>query len=650
MNTLMRVILLVTLTGFARSAAARPAEDALGAFTSQTNVLPGTTRACFLEDRDVALLLRPGRDIRMISLSDPGDSVVVAEGDFTAITALEDGTWLAFDAESGSIVQRDLPSGSVSGSLDLRRSEPLKEGVDPFVDVVALEPHPDGILVVERSAHRVRVIGWDGTEHLRLGGKGSAEGAFSFPADAAVDATGGIYVVDRDNHRVQRFAPDGAFVQSWGGRGAFPGLLSAPSSIDIEGGLIYVAEELNHRVSVFEPTGRFLYQWGMHPLVPRKGEGAIHYPMSIDVAPDGSEALVAEPFERRVQRFSVFPGGVEEARSQPMPSKQSILSHFGPFLAADDDLLAMWEPESGAITVFDMSDETGINITVFSNHGSGWDDMGRLGAVHIDGAPQECIVSDVVNDRLMRWRLRRDRDGVRKYDPFMARLATAVDLDRTRRRLETLEPDRDWAVPRIEALARARSEGAPLLAADVANGVVIALDDRLDPIAVATDCTDPVAMIGDTDRVLLVEADGAILAIEEAGVRTLRSGSDDPIAEPIGGATLVRDATGSGTVFLSLPESDRIVGFDIDGPEPGEQPDAEWGGVGDADGRFHAPSGLGVIRGNRIVVVDQGNHRAQIFTPEGGWLSTFSLSSGYTTPRRRAAEDPETGRDLDDDQ
>ena len=59
---------------------------------------------------------------------------------------------------------------------------------------------------------------------------------------------------------------------------------------------------------------------------------------------------------------------------------------------------------------------------------------------------------------------------------------------------------------------------------------------------------------------------------------------------------------------------------------------------GDADGRFHGPSGLGVIRDGRIVIVDQGNHRAQIFTPEGDWLSTFSLSSGYTTPRRRASD------------
>ena len=79
-----------------------------------------------------------------------------------------------------------------------------------------------------------------------------------------------------------------------------------------------------------------------------------------------------------------------------------------------------------------------------------------------------------------------------------------------------------------------------------------------------------------------------------------------------------------------------------------EEPRVAWGVIGDADGRFHAPSALGVIQGDRLVVVDQGNHRAQIFTPDGQWLSTFSLSSGYTTPRRRAAEDPLTGKDLDE--
>ena len=633
MNTLQTISSLLALAGAAALSPALNAEDALGAFNAQITVPPGATRAAFIPGQDRALVLRPGRDIRMIDLLDEGTPLFVEEGPFTAMTVLEDGSWLAFDAGKQRIIHRDLPATAGSGILDLRQLDRLQDGVEPFMDVVALEPHPDGVLVVERSPHRVRVIGWDGTEHLRLGGKGSGDGAFSFPADAAIDSTGGIYVVDRDNHRVQRFAPDGTFVDSWGGRGAFPGLVSAPSSIDIEGDLVYVAEELNHRVSVFNPGGRFLYQWGMHPLVPRKGEGAIHYPMSIDVSADGSRALVAEPFERRLQSFERFPGGIDEARSQPLPSKESILSHFGPFLAADDDLLAMWEPESGAVTVFDVSGDTGINITVFTNHGSGWDDLGRLGALHLDADAQEFIVSDVVNDRLQVWRLERDRDAMIKYDPFMARLATAVELDRMLRKLDALAPDRTWKTPRIEAFARSRRAGAPLLAADTANHVIIALDDQLDPIGIGVDCKDPVAMVREGDSILLVEADGTCVPLASDGTRAgpTRTLTGD---HPIGGAALHE-----GVLYHSARESDRMESTML--AIPGATGPA-WGRTGDADGLFYAPSGVAMIADDRIVVVDQGNHRAQIFSPQGDWLSTFSLSSGYTTPRRRSSEEAST--------
>jgi DNA-binding beta-propeller fold protein YncE len=633
MNNLPTMIFLLTLTCTATWAPAQDPENALGTFTSQVTVLPGTTRASFIPGQDRALVLRPGRDLRMIDLLEEGAPLFVEDGDFTAMTVLEDGSWLAFDADAQQIVHRDLPSSGASGILDLRQLDRLQDGVDPFMDVVALEPHPDGILIVERSPHRVRVIGWDGAEHLRLGGKGSGEGEFIFPADAAVDSTGGIYVVDRDNHRVQRFAPDGTFVDSWGGRGAFPGLVSAPVSIDIEGDLIYVAEELNHRVSVFDSGGRFLYQWGMHPLVPRKGEGAIHYPMSVDVSSDGSRALVAEPFERRLQSFERFPGGIEEARTQPLPSKESILSHFGPFLAADDDLLAMWEPESGAVTVFDVSGDTGINITVFTNHGSGWDDLGRLGALHLDADAQEFIVSDVVNDRLQIWRLERDRDAMIKYDPFMARLATAVDLKRTLRQLETLAPDRTWKTPRIEAFARSHREGAPLLAADTANHVIISFDDQLDPIGIGVDCQDPVALVREGSSILLVEADGTCVPLASDGTR---AGPTKMLTgdHPVGGAALHE-----GVLYHSARESDRMESTML--AIPGATGPA-WGRTGDADGLFYAPSGVAVIADGRIVVVDQGNHRAQIFSAQGDWLSTFSLSSGYTTPRRRSSEDAST--------
>ena len=622
-------------------------EDALGAFDREHDLQPGVTRAAFHPEGGV-LVLAPGATAP--PEGDGADQLLFRNG--AAMCVLKDGRVAVV---VGDEIQLSAPNDpdEIEATIKVTDAEPL-------TDVVAIREHGDGFLVVESAAHRIRSIGPDGRERMRLGGKGSGKGEFNFPLDVALDNQGRIFVVDRDNHRIQRLSPEGVFERDWGGRGAFPGLLAAPSSIDIENDQVYVSEELNHRVSVFDLDGRYRYQWGMHSVVPRQGQGRIHYPMSVDVSSDGSRAVVAEPFERRIQFFKLFPGGIAEARQQPMPSKQDIRSHFGPFIAADEDLLAMWEPESGSIVVFDMTTETGINITVFTNHGSGWDDLGRLGALHVDGKEQVIIVSDLVNDRLLRWRLDRDREGTLKYDPFMARLATAVDLQRTRERLESLDPERTWVTPRIVALTRAQVPGAPLLAADEANGVVLALNDKLDPIAIGARSIAPIALVSEGEDVRLIEEAGVGVAVWPLGVDGSARGY--PVLldseEPVGGALLF-----GGALYQGNSNNDRIDVFDSEigrAEVPEEElsqvrafdassvnatsflvptPDRGWGETGEEDGQFYAPAGMAATGDGRIVVVDRGNHRAQIFAPDGTWLSTFSLSSGYTTPRRKATDE-----------
>ncbi|MEC7352540.1 MAG: NHL repeat-containing protein, partial [Planctomycetota bacterium] len=412
--------------------------------TIRESVLPPSGDAPSVDERPACFLVPPG--------DDPGGAGVI------------------------ELRLENLPGGPRSIELPAA-------GIEPLADVVRVRPLFDGeaitgFLFLERAPHRLRALDLDGRERFSTGGKGAGEGAFNFPADVAVDSRGRCYVADTDNHRIQRFGPDGRFQLAWGGRGAFPGLLAAPSSIDVEGDLVYIAEELNHRVSVFDTDGRFQYQWGMHAVVPREGEGRIHYPTCLDVSADGSRAVVLEPFERRIQCFTRLPGGLAEARSSPMPAKQDVSSHFGAQVAAEDDLLAMWEPETGSIAVFDVTTDTGLNITVFTNHGSGWDDLGRLGALHLDGARQELVVSDPVNDRLMTWRLERDRSTPIAYDPFMARLTSAIESEAMLADLRRLDPDRSWRRPRITGLARAGIDGAPLVAVDRANDVLLELDAR----------------------------------------------------------------------------------------------------------------------------------------------------------------------------
>lgn len=601
-------------------------QDALGTFDREQVVPPGVSDVGLLADGQ-AVVLGPllGGGARLESPTESG-APYVAYGH--ALCVLDDGQIAVADTDAILIFSMD-------GVVQARIPFPVAgdgRGVD------ALVQHDDGFLIVESEAHRVRALGPDGAEQLRLAGKGATEGAFLYPSDVAVDSTGRFFVVDRDNHRVQRFSADGTFERAWGGRGAFPGLLAAPSSIDIENDLAYVSEELNHRVSVFDLDGRYRYQWGMHSVVPRQGEGRIHYPMSVDVSADASRAVVAEPFERRIQFFERFPGGIAEARQQPMPSKQDIRSHFGPYIAGEDDLVALWEPETGSIAVFDLAGETGINITVFTNHGDGWDDLGRLGAMHIDAEEQVITLSDIDHDRLMRWVFDRDRDGVLKYDPFMARLASAVDLSYVRSDLEARFPDQEWVTPRIVGFARATGGERPLFALDDANGVVLLLDQDFAPMAVGTSFTGPASLLTDGGAVYLLEDGPAGQRMWSLGAQGEREGA--PVAVPIdgpSGGAVVHD----GTLFQSERWNDRIAVFEADSNGAQRMRSRTWGQTGDEDGAFYAPAGLAVIGGGRIVVVDQGNHRAQIFAPDGTWLSTFSLSSGYTTPRRKASETSE---------
>lgn len=622
------------------SADPAPASDlrqdpALGSFDRELPVAIGVDRVTWLGDGSIALDREAGT-IRESVLPPSGDAPSVDER--PACFLVPPGN----DPGGAGVIElrlENLPGGPRSIELPAA-------GIEPLADVVRVRPLFDGeaitgFLFLERAPHRLRALDLDGRERFSTGGKGAGEGAFNFPADVAVDSRGRCYVADTDNHRIQRFGPDGRFQLAWGGRGAFPGLLAAPSSIDVEGDLVYVAEELNHRVSVFDTDGRFQYQWGMHAVVPREGEGRIHYPTCLDVSADGSRAVVLEPFERRIQCFTRLPGGLAEARSSPMPAKQDVSSHFGAQVAAEDDLLAMWEPETGSIAVFDVTTDTGLNITVFTNHGSGWDDLGRLGALHLDGARQELVVSDPVNDRLMTWRLERDRSTPIAYDPFMARLTSAIESEAMLADLRRLDPDRSWRRPRITGLARARIDGAPLVAVDRANDVLLELDARHRPRSIGA---------AGAGHGQLLAAGPGLLLLEPRG-RELLARPLDPTGAPLGDPVELAFEGRSlgavfldGTLYLGSASGDRVEVYEeVLDPRPGEAartPDRSWGGTGELDGRFWAPAGLARIRGDRLVVVDQGNHRAQIFAPDGTWRSTFTLSGGYTVPRPPApAED-----------
>ena len=53
----------------------------------------------------------------------------------------------------------------------------------------------------------------------------------------------------------------------------------------------------------------------------------------------------------------------------------------------------------------------------------------------------------------------------------------------------------------------------------------------------------------------------------------------------------------------------------------------------DVDQMFK-PSGIVHDQQGRLIVLDEGNHRGQIWSQEGQWLVTFGLGRSYTPDRR----------------
>jgi tripartite motif-containing protein 71 len=68
---------------------------------------------------------------------------------------------------------------------------------------------------------------------------------------------------------------------------------------------VYVSDTVNHRLQAFDLNGKLYLIWGRHPETIHEGNGHTHYPSAIKVSPDGSIAVVCEPFEYRCQIFEM---------------------------------------------------------------------------------------------------------------------------------------------------------------------------------------------------------------------------------------------------------------------------------------------------------------------------------------------------------
>ncbi|MFV1981267.1 MAG: 6-bladed beta-propeller [Rhodothermia bacterium] len=124
----------------------------------------------------------------------------------TAVSIFPDGGFVVGDAYNHRIQTFDA-DGTFSWMLpdDMNWAD-TAAGHFNVATSVQVSPTSD-IVVADFYNHRVQVISREGEFLFSFGSKGTGDGQFDRPIDAAFDGEGNLYVVDFGNDRVQKFNP-----------------------------------------------------------------------------------------------------------------------------------------------------------------------------------------------------------------------------------------------------------------------------------------------------------------------------------------------------------------------------------------------------------------------------------------------------------
>jgi len=482
----------------------------------------------------------------------------------------------------------------------------------------------DRVAVSDARGGEIVIVTPLGVAGARLG-----RGVLGEPRGLAAASDGTVFVADRLHDCLWRFdrGPDGSYAtppKRLAEPGFNPGQLSAPDDVFVleKDGTrcLLVADELNHRVHVLSTDGAFIGFFGMHALIPRMGEGRIHYPRSVAVAADGVTLAVAEAFEDRVQLFGLKP------EADPVDASANraefISSHFGSDAACAADLLAVHDVETEAIALCDARTTPPIHMSIIGGGGALPQRFGQVTAVAVEPVSGRVWVADRAHARIDVFDVAWDRAKEPIVDLFLPKLARSMDVER-------LVRDADRREPEITDIALVAGEpGIEAFLLDRANLGVHRADMRLTPradgwialpaearspeeLAVAADgriaVADPVAR-----RVFLRDTNGTWTAIARIGWDFVRPGG---VAFDDRGQLVVSDSA-LDAVLVSDPQGARRVGE-----------------RGILDEQFYDPQSI-VPSPRGLIVIDRGNHRFQRFGEGFAWNLTGSLGRYYDRKRK----------------
>lgn len=158
------------------------------------------------------------------------------------------------------------------------------------------------IYVLDGVNHLVKVFDQTGAFLFHFGGKGSAEGLFSYPLGIATDSKGRVYVADTGNRRGQVFTPAGNVLSLLSITSAAKEKPGDPVdlALDEKRKRLYVVDNDNHQILVYSLDDFSLQsRWGSEG----EGQQNLRYPFFIAVGKDTS-VFVVDVLNTRVQVWS----------------------------------------------------------------------------------------------------------------------------------------------------------------------------------------------------------------------------------------------------------------------------------------------------------------------------------------------------------
>ncbi len=437
-----------------------------------------------------------------------------------------------------------------------------------------------------------------------------------------------VAVVDSARAQVLVLDSEGNLVSEVGGWGWFPGQFSEPSDIAWHAGRLYVADRENQRLQVLSEQGEALYRIGTHAIVPREGDGKLHYPTHLALDAEGQRLAVAEPMDGRVQFFGLAPG----AKPAPNPRRPESVQpspHYGPRWALAGQYLAIPEPESHRVRLFDLRlvpQEEPVEITQIGGFGASLGLFRNPGAVWLRRDPLTLWVADRGNQRLVEVALDLDPSEPLAQNLRAARFVRSLDWAAWNAGLP--EAQRLPETPRVEDLVRL--EDGRMLVLCWNNRQVLVLDDQArlvrklpGPKPMSLFAPRAIAWHPASQQMALVdEGSAAAWLVDLKG--------ENP--RPFGVAEL-RRPTGIGfRANGNVLVIDRALNEWLEYSPQGELIQRRFGrGLGREE--LWGPTDFALDEQDRLFVLDHGNHRGMVFGPKGEWLAAFG-SRLYTRPAR----------------